>query len=66
MAILPKAIYILMQSPSNFQHNFLHTLKINSQLHIAKEKPRICKTILNNKNLLGELPFLTSKYNTEQ
>ena len=43
-----------MKSPPKPQHNALQTLKKNNtQLHIEKQKPRIAKTFLYNKENSG-------------
>jgi hypothetical protein len=70
MAILPKAIYrfnvIPIKSPTQFFIDLKREIPKFSQ---NNEKPRIVKTILNNKKSSGGItisPSLTSSYSTEQ
>jgi hypothetical protein len=67
MAILPKSMYKLNVIPTEIQNQFF----IESERPIfifiwTNKKPRISKTLFNNKELLGESPFLTSSNIAEQ
>jgi hypothetical protein len=56
-----------MQSPSKSQHNFSKIWKeqFSNSFGTAK-KPRVSKTILNNKRMTEESPSLTSSCTREQ
>jgi hypothetical protein len=52
MAILPKAITVLMELPSKFQHNFFTDLKDQFLLlHIKKNKQAKKQTTKSNKKI---------------
>jgi hypothetical protein len=55
MAILQKAIYRFSTISINIPTQFFRHGKRNSQFHMEKQKPRIAKTILNNKRTSREI-----------
>jgi hypothetical protein len=67
MAILPKSIYRFSAIPVKIPTQFFTYIQRAIFNFIWKtKKPRRAKTILNNKELLGESPSLTSSCTTEQ
>jgi hypothetical protein len=66
MAILQKAIYRFSTISINIPTQFFRHGKRNSQFHMEKQKPRIAKTILNNKRTSGSftIPDLNLYYRT--
>jgi hypothetical protein len=74
MAILPKAIYrcnaipikIPIQIFTEKKKNLHQVRKGNLKFIWNNKKPRIAKTLLNNKRTPGESPCLTSSFTKKQ
>jgi hypothetical protein len=66
MAILPKAIYWFSAIPLKIPTQVFMMIESNSQMYLESQKPRMVKTILNNKRTSREftVPNLKMYYRT--